>query len=498
MSATVVLAAADDKKCTTWAGCAIDTGKDIIGGAVNGTKDAINGAKDVGNFLSDPAGNTYKALRDSAKNLSENVLPALTHATLPDLSAEWFINAYRISFGMAVFVFVILLIPQFVNTARGRQSGADLVETLTLYGPLFIIGAMFGPALGAFLVSFFGALSDSLIRTMLKTTSGNIVDEMTKVIGNGDGDGIVGGAVFGSILMFFMVIALGLAFIVLVVQLITLYFSGVLFPLGWVWIVDKKKRGFGSKIPFVWLGVLASHPLLFLLLGVTFSFVGSNITIFTDQVSLQKTVSLFVSILCLLIASLSPMLLFKFAPILPMGGASSEGGPQIGANSPQEADKQYSPPPADAGGSSGGGGGSASGDSTPSSTGSSSSGGGGGGGGSRSGSAGGAEDTAGTSIKEAAASGSKAGAGAGAGAGGGAGGAAGAEAAGGAEGGAMAAGAAESSTGVGAVIGVPTMIAAGAKAAADKANDVATSSADMASAPVEDHEEQYGKDSTNE
>lgn len=496
MLGDVVLAAgkSDDKTCTNVVTCTVEKGKDLVGGAVNGTKDAINGAKDVGNFLSDPAGNTYKALRDSAKNLSENVLPALTHATLPDLSAEWFINAYRISFGMAVFVFVILLIPQFVNTARGRQSGADLVETLTLYGPLFIIGAMFGPALGAFLVSFFGALSDSLIRTMLKTTSGNIVDEMTKVIGNGDGDGIVGGAVFGSILMFFMVIALGLAFIVLVVQLITLYFSGVLFPLGWVWIVDKKKRGFGSKIPFVWLGVLASHPLLFFLLGVTFSFVGSNITIFTDQVSLQKTVSLFVSILCLLIASLSPMLLFKFAPILPMGGASSEGGPQIGANSPQEADKQYSPPPADAGGSSGGGGGgdSTAGDSTGSSTGSSSS--SGGGGGSQSGPTGGSEDTAGTSIKEAAASGSKAGAGAG----GGAGGAAGAEAAGGAEGGAMAAGAAESSTGVGAVIGVPTMIAAGAKAAADKANDVATSSADMASAPVDDHEEQYGKDSTNE
>ena len=492
MSATVILAAAGDEKCSNWASCAVDKGKEVIGGAVNGTKDAINGARDVGNFLSDPAGDTYKALRDSAKNLSENVLPALTHATLPDLSAEWFINAYRISFGMAVFVFVILLIPQFVNTARGRQSGADLVETLTLYGPLFIVGAMFGPALGAFLVSFFGALSDSLIRTMLSTTAADIVDQMTKVIGNDDGEGIVGGAVFGSILMFGMVIALGLAFVVLVVQLITLYFSGVLFPLGWVWIVDKKKRGFGSKIPYVWLGVLASHPLLFFLLGVTFSFVGSNITIFAGQPTLQKTVSLFVSMLCLLIAALSPLLLFKFAPILPMGGASSEGGPQIGANSAQEADKQYSPPAADAGGNSGGDGDSTPSDSTPSSSGNSSSS-AGGGNGSQSGTAGGQEETAATSIKDAAAAGSKTGAGA---SGGGA--AAGAEAAGSAEGGAMAAGAAESSTGVGAVVGIPTMLAAGAKVAADKGNDIATASADMASAPVEDHEEQYGKDSTNE
>lgn len=491
MQGTVILAAAkDDEKCSNWASCAIDTGKDIIGGAVNGTKDVIDTAKGVGEFWSDPAGNTYKALRDAAKGLSDSVLPALTHATLPDLTADWFINAYKISFALSIFVFVILLIPQFINTARGRQSGQELIETLTLYGPVFIVGAMFGPAVGAFLVKFFGALSDSLIKTMLSTTSSSIVDQFSKMLGDGDAEGIVGGAVVGAILMFFMILALLLALLVLIVQLITLYFSGVLFPLGWVWIVDKRKRSFGQKIPMVWLGILAAHPLLFFLLGVTFSFVGANIDVFSDQASLQKTVSLVVSMLALFIAGLSPLLLFKFAPILPMGGASPEGGPSIGANSPQEADKRYGGPSSDAGNS-----GPSS--STPSSTSSTS---GGeesqatptGGGGKAGG--GGADDAASSSIKDAASSGGgKAGAGAGAKAGAGA-----ASGAAGAEGGAMAAGAAESSTGVGAAIGIPTMLAAGAKAGIDKANSAATGAADMAAAPVEDHQEQYGKDSTHE
>lgn len=497
MTGQVVLAAADDDKCTNIVTCTVDKGKDIIGGAVNGTKDVINTAQNVGEFWSDPAGNTYKALRDAAKGLSDSVLPALTHATLPDLTADWFINAYKISFALSIFVFVIILIPQFINTARGRQSGQELVETLTLYGPVFIVGAMFGPAVGAFLVKFFGALSDSLIKTMLSTTSSSIVDQFSKMLGDGDASGIVGGAVIGAILMFFMILALLLALLVLIVQLITLYFSGVLFPLGWVWIVDKRKRSFGQKIPMVWLGILAAHPLLFFLLGVTFSFVGANIDVFSDQASLQKTVSLVVSMLALFIAGLSPLLLFKFAPILPMGGASPEGGPSIGANSPQEADKRYGGPSSDAGNSGPS-------TSTPSST-SSTSGGeesqatptGGGGGGK---STGGSEDTASSSIKDAASSGGgKAGAGAEAGAGAGA--KAGAGAAGGAaeaEGGAMAAGAAESSTGVGAAIGIPTMIAAGAKAGIDKANSAATSAANMAAAPVEDHQEQYGKDSTHE
>jgi len=295
--------------------------------------------------------------------------------------------------------------------------------------------------------------------------------------------------------MFFMILALLLALLVLVVQLITLYFSGVLFPLGWVWIVDKKKRSFGSKIPMVWLGILAAHPLLFFLLGVTFSFVGANIDVFSGQADLQKTVSLVVSMLALFIAGLSPLLLFKFAPILPMGGAAAAGGPSIGANSPQEADQRYSAPQTDGGGSGQGSG-------TPSSTTATeepaSTGGGGGGAGKTAG--GGADEAAGSSIKEAASAGGKASSGAGAGAGASGAGAGGAAASGaaGAEGGAMAAGAAESSTGVGAAIGIPTMIAAGAKAGMDKANSAATGAADMAAAPVDDHQEQYGKDSTHE
>ena len=469
IAARAPLAGAADSGCTTnWLQCGVDSVKDGIGNAVQGVQDTANGIGGVANFWSDPAENSYKALRDAANGLAGDVLPALTHATLPDLTADWFVNAYRVSFGLAVFVFVVLLIPQIVNTARGRQSGAELVETLTLYGPAFLIGAMFGPAVGAFLVRFFGALSDALITSMLSTTSSTIAGEFTKMIGTGDGAGIVGGAVVGVILMFLMILALLLALLVLIVQLITLYFSGVLFPLGWVWIVDRSKRQFGAKIPFVWLGILASHPLLFFLLGVTFSFVGANVTVLAGQPSLQKTVSLVSSMLALFIAGLSPLLLFKFAPVLPMGGAAATGGPNIGAASPQDADRRASAPqpgtaalgspsPVSASGSAPSGPALAAGE------------------------AGGA----GSSIGEAASIGGKAAA---------AGGGASAGAAGAAEGGVVAAGAGASATGVGAVVGVPLMVGAAAKAGMDKAHTAAEGAAEMAGAPMEDHDAQYGKD----
>ncbi|MBG6060007.1 hypothetical protein IWX89_003480 [Cryobacterium sp. MP_M3] len=382
------------------------------------------------------------------------------------------------SFALAIFVFVALLIPQIVRTARGLQSGRELGESLTLYGPAFILGAMFGPALGAFLVKFFGALSDSLIAWGVTSNSQTIVAKFSTMLSEEDGAGLAGGAVLGVILMFFMILGLLVVLLMLIVQLITLYFSGVLFPLGFVWIVDPQKRKFGSKIAYLWFGILASHPLLFFLLAIAYSMMSAQVDAFSDTPSLAKTVTLVVSILALFMAGLAPLALTKFAPVIPTGGGgAAPAGPNIGSQSMQQADAKYSdngPEPSSSGG----------GRASAPSAGSSSSGSAGGG------SAASEGEAATSSISEAAAVGSATGgatAGAGAAAGGG-----GAVAA---EGGMAAAGAAESATGAGAAIGIPTMIAAGAVAGFEATKKVTDSVTDAAVAPVEEHEEHYGKDS---
>ncbi|WP_166789178.1 hypothetical protein [Cryobacterium sp. TmT2-59] len=447
--------------------------KDVVGGVNN----AVNTAAGVADFWSDPAGNSFKLLQGAAKGLSDTVLPALTHATLPDLTADWFIQAYQVSFALAIFVFVALLIPQIVRTARGHQSGRELGESLTLYGPAFILGAMFGPALGAFLVKFFGALSDSLIAWGVTSNSETIVAKFSTMLSEEDGSGLAGGAVLGVILMFFMILGLLVVLLMLIVQLITLYFSGVLFPLGFVWIVDPQKRKFGSKIAYLWFGVLASHPLLFFLLAIAYSMMSAQVDAFSDTPSLAKTVTLVVSILALFMAGLAPVALTKFAPVIPTGGGgAAPAGPNIGSQSMQQADAKYS----DNGPESSGGG------SSPS-TGSSSS-----GGGSRSSggaSAAGEGEAATSSISEAAAVGTAGGATAGAGAAAAGGGAVAAES------GMAAAGVAESATGAGAAIGIPTMIAAGAMAGFEATKKVTDSVTDAAVSPVEDQDEHYGKDS---
>jgi len=326
-----------------------DDGQGGIIGIIGGIGNAINGAAGVVSYWSDPWGNTFKMLRDTAQGMSRDIMPALTSATLPDLTADWFINAYKISFATAIFVAVLLLIPQAVRTARGAQAGRDLVESVGLYFGTFLIGAMFGPMFGIMLINFFHSLTDVFVAAGLTGTAATVTGQFSSMIEQADPVGITGGIVMGVILMICMIIGLFLVLVMLLVQLVTLYFTGVLLPLGLVWIIDKNKRSFGLKIASLWIGILAAHPLLFLLLGLAFSMTANQLSAFGNNFGLQSMVSLMVAIIGLLMAALSPLLLMKFAPIIPMAfggttGPSVDVGKHIGAQNMTEATERYGQP----------------------------------------------------------------------------------------------------------------------------------------------------------
>jgi len=443
---------------------------------VQGANNVIQGATQAGNFLSDPFGSMYTAFRDSAVSLSRDVLPAITEATMPNLTMDWFINVYKVSFALSILVMVVVLLPQFVRVARGSQSGRELGETIMLYAPAFILGAMFGPMLGALLVGVVHALSTDLTRWAFFDTNDHLVASFTKMIDQGDAAGIAGGAPVAAFLMFLAWISLLMAIIVMLVLLVVLYFTGVLFPLGYVWIIDPQRRKMGSRLAWVFLGVLLAHPLLFFMLGVTFHWIGAGVQTFGNNISVQRLALLVSGVLAMLIATFSPLLLMKFAPVIP-GPSGGSNGPsmqpgQWGSNNANDLPQRYAPD-ARQGGKATDSSGSAS---APAEEAAAT-------GGSK-----GIGELAGVGAKagaagEAGAAGASGAAGAGVGAAGA--GAAGAGGAAAGAGGLAAAGAAESATGVGAAIGIPTLIAAGAmeagKVAIDKTQEAASMAADAAS-----------------
>ena len=296
-----------------------------IGGIIGGLGDVINGVSGTVSYLTDPWGNTFEALRDAAAGLSHDVLPSLTQATLPDLTTEWFVNAYRVSFALAIFVAVALLIPQAVRTARGHQAGRDLVQSAGSYFAIFLIGAMFGPALGMILVNFFRSLSDVLVSWGVQSSIEGVIDQFQSMIDDSDPVGIAGGVPVAVLLMLCILIGLFLVIVVLIVQLVTLYFTGVLLPLGLVWIIDPTKRGFSLRLVSLWVGILASHPLLFFLLGFAFTMMAGSVGTFGNNFALDGLVQRLLAIVALFVAALSPMLLLKFAPVIPTGFGGTNG-----------------------------------------------------------------------------------------------------------------------------------------------------------------------------
>lgn len=316
-----------------------------IGSIIGGIGDAINGATGAISYWSDPWGNTFKALQDAAAGLSRDVLPALTAATLPDLSADWFLKAYAVSFAAAIFVAVLLLIPQLVRTARGAQAGRDLVDSVGLYFGVFLVGAMFGPAFGMLLVNFFHAISNDVVAWGVQGSIDGVIAEFQKMIADADPVGITGGVPIAVLLMLCMLLGLFLVLLMLIVQLVTLYFTGVLLPLGLVWIIDPSKRSFGTKLVSVWIGILAAHPLLFFLLGFAFTIMANSVATFGNNASLQSLVTLSVAVIALFVAALSPLLLLKFAPVIPTGFGGTSGPAlstsSIGSRNMSDAGKRF-------------------------------------------------------------------------------------------------------------------------------------------------------------
>lgn len=331
--------AAGDTGCSNLITCAVAG----VQGAVNGVTGAVSTVTNTVDFWSDPWGNTFLSLQKAAHGLAETVLPTLSKATMPDLSADWFLSAYAVSFAAAIFLAVVLLIPQFVRTARGQQSGRDLTDSVAIYFPGFMAGAMFGPVFGIVLVNFFGALTDVFTSWGVSGSADQITASMTAMLSAKDATGLAGGAVVGVLFMLGMIAGLLLVVLQLIVQLVTLYFTGVLLPLGLVWIIDPRQRSHGLKILTIWLGILAAHPLLFLLLGVAYRMTAANITAFSDAPGLQATVQLVVSVLAMLMAGLSPFVLMRLAPVLPIGAPA--GGPSftqpVGAKDMNEAGDRY-------------------------------------------------------------------------------------------------------------------------------------------------------------
>jgi hypothetical protein len=293
--------------------------------------ETANAVKQSIDFASDPLGYIAQKMQEASAGLANTVLPALEKLTHPQLNTEWFVGAYQVTFALAVFFWVALLAWNFFLLARRRISGDDVFDTLVYYTPLFFVGSTFGPALGVFVLSFIGALNDSLVQWGIVGSVQATTSKLQAAIAAGSPGSIVGGSLVAIILFAAMIVALLLTFIVLLVMLVTLYLTGAVFPMSLVWVNHPRRRGRGLKILYVWVGVLFSHVLVFFLLGLAFRMV-AGMSLDVGGGALQALTNIAIAVIVLLMATLSPVALAAFAPIGPTdsGGAGGITAPSGG------------------------------------------------------------------------------------------------------------------------------------------------------------------------
>lgn len=315
---------------------ASDIGDFLAGGAKKageafaGTWDKTAGkVGDVISFAEDPLKAIFQATRDGAEGLATELLPALSKATEPDLSADFFIKAYAISFAVSIMVWGVLLIFQFLAVASGKQAGADFVDTVFMRSMVFFVGALFGPWVGVFLVKFFGSMSTSLIDWGVGSSSDKMLESMNSML-EVQPSAIPGGVIVGILLMICMILGFLLVVVMLAIMLVTLYLTGVVLPLGLVWFASGKHDAMAKKIPVLWLCLLASHPLLFFLMGFSFNMIAEAADWMKWSGGLETLMGLVAAVVAMAIAGMSPILLMKFAPVMP-SGSGQQSGPSMSA-----------------------------------------------------------------------------------------------------------------------------------------------------------------------
>ncbi|TFH68161.1 hypothetical protein [Cellulomonas sp. HD19AZ1] len=304
---------------------------DAVTGPASGVVEGIS-------FAADPLAWSLGKVQDALDGLVSRLLPWLMSATKPDLTAEWFLNQYALAFGLAVLVWLVIVLSRLLAAARGRMSGGDLIELLTTRSLTFIGGAMWGPAVAWWIVGIFHALSEGLVG-LFSTTSEGALTSLLAII-RGDWIDIPGGTLFAIFLLVGMLFAMTAVVVMLIVAMVALYLSGVIFPLGWVWITDDPaRRVIATRLAFTWLGLNAAHPLMIFMMAASFAYIGSIVPMSGDPgiVLLTNGIAAFI---VLIITAFSPALLFKFAPVLPttagqsmpsLGVGGGGGGSRFGA-----------------------------------------------------------------------------------------------------------------------------------------------------------------------
>ncbi|WP_182262032.1 hypothetical protein [Rhodococcus sp. UFZ-B548] len=296
---------------------------------------------DLVDFVKDPSDvidSWANKLKSSAISTTNSVLTGLAGIGEFDPARAEFIAVYAVSTGIGLLVLVLMTILAIYKSSDGGMTGEELAKSLFGYMPAGIMLMMFAPAIAQLLISLMHEMSLALVE-WIGTSTDEVIGNISSVLGSLTDSTLVGGsiaAIVGFGLMFLGAMAMFFGFLMHAAALpILAVVCGIAFGM-WVHPTWRKKA---LRPVMMFLGVVLSKPLMFLILAAVFAVI--NIAAkgsIADDGKLESLGQLSLVAVCFVIIGLAPFSMLKYSPILPtsadsadFGGGGSQAGQTIGS-----------------------------------------------------------------------------------------------------------------------------------------------------------------------
>ena len=302
------------------AGQAVGAAVPPIGGAVA----VADNAAQVVDFVKDPLGFLSAAVMGAATWMLSQVAALANASTAPDLTAQWWIDAYQKGMAVGIVLFCFVLLYETFMLVRRRITPDQFMATMSLYAPATLAAMLFGPAVFQFLIQGATYLADGIIRSLTGFGGSDSFNAIDKSIQNTSvwATGATG-AVQAFLALFFgllMLIAAVLVYLSLCMQAIVIYLGTALFAVGVVWYASTRHREHAWSIPRLVVTIVFSKCVLFFTLGVCLAIATAATALQGNGISGDLAL-IVMAIIGMFLAAFTPLILLKHAPILPGMGA---------------------------------------------------------------------------------------------------------------------------------------------------------------------------------
>ncbi|MBF6137218.1 hypothetical protein IU433_22130 [Nocardia puris] len=269
-------------------------------------------------FVTDPQSvidDWANSSRDSAVELSARVLDGLASVGRFDPSADWFLRWYAYSTGIGIIVMGAMTLLALWRAAAKGETIKTISGDLFGYMPAGVVLMLFAPMFATLLVTVANDASDSIARTV-GPDMGELITNLQLFTGKLTATDLAGGVLVGLILFLLLIAGALAVFFGLLMHQVALPMLAVASGIGFGMWVHPQWRKKALRPVLVFIAIVFSKPLLFLLLGTVTSLLNSAVSDGGDG-KLGTLGQLCLVVVAFLVVGLAPWSLLRYAPLLP-------------------------------------------------------------------------------------------------------------------------------------------------------------------------------------